>query len=70
MFLMSKVNKNKKGKNNKVKKWTEEQYEEYLSGVYEMEYIVGFTENGVPYGVLKKDLDKCGRNNFNDEMPF
>lgn len=73
---MSKLNKVKKAKNSKVEKWTEEQYEEYLSGLYGMEYIAGFTEGGVPYGVFKKDLEECGGNNFNDskevndEMPF
>jgi len=73
---MSKRKKVKKTKNSKVEIWTEEQYEEYLAGVYGMEYIAGFTEGGVPYGVFKKDLDEHGGNNFNDskefdnEMPF
>lgn len=73
---MSKLNKVKKAKNSKVEKWTEEQYEEYLLGLYGMEYIAGFTEGGVPYGVFKKDLEEYGGNNFNyskevdDEMPF
>lgn len=67
---MSKVKKIKKAKNSKVEKGTEEQYEEYLSGLYGMEYISGFTEGGIPYGVFKKDLDEHGGNDFNDSKEF
>lgn len=67
---MSKRKKVKKTKNSKVEIWTEEKYEEYLAGVYGMEYIAGFTEGGVPYGVFKKDLDEHGGNNFNDSKEF
>jgi hypothetical protein len=55
---MSKKKKTKKinnGSNNDVEVWTEEQYEEYLKGLYGMEFIVGFTENGVPYGSFIED---------------
>jgi len=41
------MKKIKKSKNSKVEKWTEEQYEGYLSALYGMEYIAGFTEGGV-----------------------
>jgi len=73
---MIKVKKIKKANNSKVEKCTEEQYEEYLSGVYGMEYIAGFTEGGIPYGVFEKDLYEHDGNNFNDlkefddELPF
>jgi hypothetical protein len=47
----------KKNKNNDVEIWTEEQYEEYLRGLYGMEFIAGFTEGGVPYGLFIEDED-------------
>lgn len=37
--------------------WTEKQYEEYLANLYGMEYIVGFTENGMPYGIFDDVLE-------------
>lgn len=41
-----------------------------------MEYIAGFIEGGIPYGVIKKDLEVYDGNEINDlrdpddEMPF
>lgn len=73
---MNKNKKIKKTKNSKVEIWTEEQYEEYLSELYGMEYIAGFTEGGIPYGALKKDLEVYSENKsndsreFDDEIPF
>lgn len=67
---MSKSKKIKKTKNNKIEKWTEEQYEEYLAALYGMEYIAGVTEGGVPYGVFKKDLDETDSEEYEDEMLF
>ena len=37
--------------------WTEEQYEECLKGIYGMDLIAGFTENGVPYGTFMDEND-------------
>ena len=62
--------------NNSIEIWTEEQYEEYLKGIYGIEFIAGFTENVIPYGLFKEDLetytagqsDNC--NEIDDELPF
>jgi hypothetical protein len=73
---MSKKKKTKKHKNNKVEIWSQEQYEEYLKELYGMEFIAGFTENGVPYGLFKEDREKYTvekSDNYgvpNDELPF
>lgn len=56
--------------------WTEEQYEEYMKELYDMEFIAGFTEGGVPYGIFNDDDDDIditdGYSNIsdNDELPF
>jgi hypothetical protein len=49
--------------------WTEEQYEEYMAGLYGLEYVAGFTEGGVPYGV---SIDDNEQENFSDseDLPF
>ncbi len=52
---MGKKKKTKKSSNNGVEVWTEEQYEEYLKDLYGMEFIAGFTENGVPYGLFSDE---------------
>jgi hypothetical protein len=31
--------------------------EDYLKELYGMEFIAGFTESGVPYGIFKDDLE-------------
>lgn len=73
---MLKKKKSKKHMNNKVERWTEEQAEEYLKGIYGLEFIAGFTESGVPYGIFEDDLeiDMLGESeNFDlsyNEMPF
>lgn len=67
---MSKRKKVKKTKNSKVEIWIEEQYEEYLSGLYRMEYIGDFTKGGIPYGVFREDLEVYGGNKFNDPREF
>lgn len=73
---MGKKRKYKKQRNNKIERWTEEQAEEYLKEIYGMEFIAGFTENGVPYGIFQEDLEinmvenlKNFDNSY-DEMPF
>lgn len=49
-LYMGKKKKYKKHMNN-IEIWTEEEYEEYLKGLYGLEYIAGYTENGMPYGL-------------------
>ena len=61
---MGKKKKSKKDKSNNPEVWTEEQYEEYMKELYGMEFIAGFTENGVPYGTfIDEDEDE-----ENDEL--
>jgi hypothetical protein len=55
---MSKKKRTKKSKCNNVQVWTEEQYEEYLKGIYGMDFIAGFTENGVPNGTFIEEKDR------------
>jgi len=54
--------------------WTEKQYEEYLANLYGMKCIIGFTENGMPYGifddVLENDVGEDLVVNSNKDMPF
>jgi hypothetical protein len=73
---MGKKKKSKKHTNNSAEIWTEEQYEEYLQDLYGMEFIAGFTESGVPFGVFKEDIEiqKLQKSDIpsdpDDEMPF
>jgi len=60
--MSKKSKKLKKIKFNDVEIWTEEQYEEYLKDIYGMDFIAGFTENGVPYGTFVDE------NNKDDEL--
>ncbi|HZH94141.1 MAG TPA: hypothetical protein VFD79_08555 [Tissierellaceae bacterium] len=41
----------KKNKDKEVEIWTEEQYEDYLKGVYGLDFIAGYTEGGMPFGL-------------------
>ncbi|KJS88700.1 MAG: hypothetical protein JM58_00515, partial [Peptococcaceae bacterium BICA1-8] len=76
-YNMGKKKKSKKDKSNNAEIWTEEQYEEYMKEIYGMDFIAGFTENGVPYGTFR---DKDGENDeliirdisidSDDEIPF
>jgi len=76
---MGKKKKSKKDKSNNPEVWTEEQYEEYMKELYGMEFIAGFTENGVPYGTFI-DEDEDEENDelisrdisidSDDELPF
>jgi hypothetical protein len=59
---MDKKKKSKEGKSNNSEVGTEEQYEEYMKELYGMEFIAGFTENGVPYGTF------IGEDKENDEL--
>lgn len=52
--------KNSKCNNDEV--LTEEQYEEYLKEIYGMDFITGFTESDIPYGIIKDE------DNENDEI--
>lgn len=73
---MSKKKKFKKHTNNNVEEWTEEQYEEYLKGLYGMEFIAGFTESGIPYGLFNEEIETIysrkmdNPNKPDDELPF
>ncbi|WP_052222492.1 hypothetical protein [Clostridium homopropionicum] len=73
---MSKMKKSKKRTNKNVEVWTEEQYEEYLKGIYGMEFIAGFTENGMPYGLFNEEIETYivekddNHNEPDDELPF
>lgn len=60
--------KSKKRTNKDVEIWTEEQYEEYLKGLYGMEYIAGFTESGIPYGLTVEESHNP--DDTDDELPF
>lgn len=75
---MRKNKSSKKSKGNTIEVWTEEQYEEYLKGLYGMEFIAGFTENGVPYGTFIDEDDEENdelksrdiSNDSDEELPF
>lgn len=47
--------KSKLSGSNSVEQWAEEQNEQYLQELYGMEFITGFTDNGVPYGIFKEE---------------
>lgn len=77
---MAKRKKSKKSSGNK-EEWTEEQYEEYLAELYDMEFIAGYTEGGMPYGTFinedkKKEKEKtenidiCSNTFEDDYLPF
>ena len=55
---MGKKKKYKKAATSSAEIWTEEQYEEYMKELYGMEFIAGFTENGVPYGVFNTQVEE------------
>jgi len=67
---MSKRKKSKKTGSSNEEVWTEEQYEEYLKQLYGMDFIAGFTEGGVPYGIFEdEDNDEISITD-NDDLPF
>jgi hypothetical protein len=47
---MGKKNNSKKRTRKKNEIWTEEQHEEYIMDLYDMDFVTGYTEGGVPYG--------------------
>ena len=59
---MIKSIKSKNSKCNNDEVWSEERYEEYLKDIYGMDFIAGFTESGIPYGIIKDE------DNENDEI--
>lgn len=68
---MGKKKKSKKHTNNNVGISSKEQYEEYLQELYGMEFIAGFTENGVPFGIFEEDTEIADiPSDSDDEMPF
>jgi len=74
---MGKKKKCKKHKSN-IEIWTEEECEEYLKGLHGLEYIEGYTEGGIPYGLpIENDdneiynVDKSDKfNGYDEELPF
>ena len=62
---MNSKNKAKKTKKNDTEIWTEEQYDQCMKGHYGLNFIVGYTEGGVPYGI---PLNLC--DNGGEELPF
>lgn len=73
---MSTNKKSKKHEFKNVEVWTEGQYEEYLKELYCMEYIAGFTDGGLPYGLFNEEekmyiVDKIDNPpELDDELPF
>ncbi|ERK30889.1 hypothetical protein [Clostridium intestinale] len=73
---MSKKRKSKRRTNDNLEVWSENQYEEYLKGIYGMEFIAGFTEGGVPYGLFYEEIEtnivEKSENicESDDEIPF
>jgi orotate phosphoribosyltransferase-like protein len=69
--------KSTKNQDNNTDVWTDEQYEEYLKNLYGIDFIVGYTENGVPYGAMideNNEMDelitKDSSLDSNEEEPF
>ncbi|MHB1151054.1 MAG: hypothetical protein ACYCWE_02550 [Eubacteriales bacterium] len=65
------MGRNRKSKKNKVKKdeaWTEEEYEEYLMGLYGMSFIAGYTAGGMPYGSFIDEGDECKECNEKEDL--
>lgn len=69
--------KSTKNQDNNTDVWTDEQYEEYLKNLYGIDFIVGYTENGVPYGAMidennemDEPITKDSSLDSNDELPF
>ncbi len=75
---MSKKKNKKKTNEYNTEIWTEEQHEQYMKGVYSMDFIAGYTEGGIPYGIsLDEDNERLqlfGENpsydNDGEELPF
>lgn len=67
--------KKKKRKNKMIDSdvWTEEEYDEYMADLYGLEFIAGYTESGVPYGIAKEEesVSESIIHDYNDEeIPF
>lgn len=68
--------KSHKSTNSNAEVWTEEQYETYLKGIYGMDFIAGYTENGVPYGIFEdeENTEFCSKVatevSDDEELPF
>lgn len=55
---MKKKNKRNKKNNSNSEVWTEEEYDEYMAGIYGFDYIAGYTDSGVPYGIPKEEGER------------
>lgn len=70
---MAKKKRRNRKKNISSEVWTEEQYDEYMRGLYGLDYIAGYTDSGVPYGIAEEDeqVDEFIVDDYNDdEIPF
>lgn len=62
---------------NDLEIWTEEQYEQFMKDLYDLDFIAGYTEGGVPYGnPMNHDTEgiglsvECSYNDDGEELPF
>lgn len=67
------IGNKRKSKNKKTNPhvMTEEEAEKYMMGHYNMSFIAGYTDGGVPYGtgIDEKDLES-NETCLSDEIPF
>lgn len=57
-----------KANKNNTETWTEEQYEQYMKELFGMDFIAGYTEGGVPYGIVYNEESLF--NEDSEELPF
>ena len=50
--------------------WSEEQFEQYIKELYGMDFIAGYTENGMPYGIFTDEGNSEINSSENEELPF
>ena len=70
-----KMKKNSKKKINDKKVMTEEEYDEYMAGLYGLDSVVGYTDDGVPFGVSDDEFEETKDNDNkpldpDDKIPF
>lgn len=72
MIEIPKKKKRNKNKNSITEIWTETEYDEYMAELYGFEYIAGYTDSGVPYGIAKnqESFSKETYEYDDDEIPF
>ena len=68
---MNKKKRMQKNSKYDTEKWTEEQYEQYMKGLFDLEFIAVYTEGGVPFGIPLDVNSKENLYNYDsDELPF